>query len=235
MTAAVCTLPLAPDRLSAYLDGVLGADDAERVERHLEGCSSCRAELAGLRRVVRQLERTRRSAPPPLLAEAVARRVALEGTNVGLFDRVERALGRVPLDSNLFLGFAMVLALSGLVLAYAMGIQGRSTRSTAPAEIEGDAAVGAAAQRVAGDHGLQVLQAVIGGRTFDRRGALWVERGAEPTDVQRQVAVGSAPAEELLAGAPRLAELTEGSGGVVLLDDAGESVLIVSPEAPVDP
>lgn len=232
MSAAVCTLPLAPDRLSAYLDGELIGDDVSRVERHLEDCPACRAELAGLRRVVRQLERTRRAAPPPLLAEAVARRVALEGTNVGLLERVERALGRVPLDSNLFLGFAMVLALSGLVLAYAMGVQGRAD---APAGSPGDAAAGAAAQWVAGDHGLQVLRADIAGRTFDRRGSLWVERGAGEGDVSRRIAVGSAAAEDLFAASPRLRELTVGSGGVVLLDDSRQAVLIVSADAESEP
>lgn len=227
MSAAVCTLPVAPDRLSAYLDGELVAEDAARVERHLESCPSCRAELAGLRRVVRRLERTRRSAPPPLLAEAVARRVALEGANVGLLERAERALGRVSLDSNLFLGFALVLSLAGLVLAYAMGVQGRSET---PAEAGGDATVSAASQWVAGDHGLQVLRAVIEGRTFDRRGSLWVERGAEPADVTRQVVMGSEAAEELFAAWPRLGELTVGSGGVVLFNDAGETVRIVPAE-----
>jgi len=39
------------ERLSSYLDGELGAEEARQVRRHLGQCPRCAAELAGLQRV----------------------------------------------------------------------------------------------------------------------------------------------------------------------------------------
>lgn len=47
--------------LDDYIDGALPADQARRVEEHLAGCESCRAEVAGLRSILtdaRALPRT---------------------------------------------------------------------------------------------------------------------------------------------------------------------------------
>jgi len=52
-------------RLSAYLDGELGADEAAQVERHLAGCAECRARLGALERIAGIMRQVRHSAPPP--------------------------------------------------------------------------------------------------------------------------------------------------------------------------
>jgi anti-sigma factor RsiW len=47
----------APDRMSDYLDGALGAGARARMDRHLGECAECRRLLAGLRRTVAELHR----------------------------------------------------------------------------------------------------------------------------------------------------------------------------------
>jgi hypothetical protein len=42
------------EQLSAYLDGDLAGEELTRVEAHLAACEACRAELDGLRRLVRR-------------------------------------------------------------------------------------------------------------------------------------------------------------------------------------
>jgi len=59
------------DRLSAYLDGALSAQELERVQGHLAGCAGCGrayAELAALRRLLRGL-------PDPAVPEGLAERL----------------------------------------------------------------------------------------------------------------------------------------------------------------
>jgi anti-sigma factor RsiW len=47
----------APEHMSDYLDGELGASALVRIERHLGECQECRRLLAGLRVVVDRLRR----------------------------------------------------------------------------------------------------------------------------------------------------------------------------------
>ncbi|HUS65889.1 MAG TPA: zf-HC2 domain-containing protein [Kofleriaceae bacterium] len=53
----------ATDKLSALLDGDLGANEAERVRAHVTGCAACTAELAELT-ALRDLLRGEAAAPP---------------------------------------------------------------------------------------------------------------------------------------------------------------------------
>jgi anti-sigma factor RsiW len=47
----------APNRMSDYLDGKLGADGRARMEGHLRECEECRRLIAGLRRTLAALQR----------------------------------------------------------------------------------------------------------------------------------------------------------------------------------
>lgn len=47
----------APEHMSGYLDGDLGARSRARIERHLGECADCRRLLAGLRAVLDGLHR----------------------------------------------------------------------------------------------------------------------------------------------------------------------------------
>ena len=64
------------DRLPELALGVLAADEAAEVERHLERCPGCRKEASELAEAAATLAYTLPQAtPPPMLAERVARRL----------------------------------------------------------------------------------------------------------------------------------------------------------------
>jgi anti-sigma factor RsiW len=60
--------------MAAYLDGVLPADDRDRLEAHLAGCPHCSEYLAQLRATIKALGRVE---PDDLPDEAVDELVAL--------------------------------------------------------------------------------------------------------------------------------------------------------------
>ena len=63
------------EELSAYLDGELSLEQRTRVEEHLSGCETCRAELQALRDTVALVGGLPRAKAPESLADAVARRI----------------------------------------------------------------------------------------------------------------------------------------------------------------
>jgi anti-sigma factor RsiW len=63
------------ERLSAYLDGDLGAADCRRIDRHARACPRCTKLLAGLRRTI-AICRTAGARPlPPAVRRAARARV----------------------------------------------------------------------------------------------------------------------------------------------------------------
>lgn len=102
------------ERLSAYLDGELGAEERAALERHLPGCARCQAELADLRGVRALL----RALPTPVaprsfvlpddgavprpIAPAAARRSARRATT-GAVARAMEWVGSVAAVAGLVL------------------------------------------------------------------------------------------------------------------------------------
>ena len=197
---------------SAYLDGELAAPEARAVEAHLARCRRCRAELDGLRRVVERIQNLQRATPPPALGETVARQVALETGRRGLLERLEGALRRLPVEPATLLTFGVVVALAAIVSLFVAGLQESDRRPTTRAEPGQDYS------------GLEVVTVVVEGRTFDRDGALWRQRGiAEP---DRRLDAGAPEARALFDSEPRLRRLLRGSEGIVLRAPDGASVRI---------
>jgi negative regulator of sigma E activity len=62
--------------LSAYLDGELAGEELARAEAHLASCAECRAELDGLRRVVRRAGSLDDRPPERDLWAGIARQIA---------------------------------------------------------------------------------------------------------------------------------------------------------------
>jgi len=202
-----------PELLSAYLDGELPPARERQVEAHLAACPGCRAELDGLRSVVERLRHLERAAPPQVLGQAVARRVALEARPRGLVARLEAALRNLPLDPATLVTFGVVVALAAILAVFVAGLQESERRPVSAADPETGAA------------GLEVVTVVIGGRTFDRDGALWRERGAGPAEATLPAA--SPEAEAILDAEPRLRRLLPGADALVLRAPDGRTVRIV--------
>lgn len=198
--------------LSAYLDGELAAPQQRSVEAHLARCPRCRTELDRLRRVVERVQSLQRATPPPALGETVARRVALETRRRGLLERLEGALRRLPVEPATLLTFGVVVALAAIVSLFIAGLQESDRRPATGAEPGQDYS------------GLEVVTVVVEGRTFDRDGALWRQRGAgEPG---RTVDADSPEARALFQDEPRLRRLLQGSEGIVLRTPDGAALRI---------
>ena len=109
--------------VSAYLDGQLRPDEAERFERLLEEDESVRQHVEGMRSMISNLAHLERMAPPPTLGQDVARRIALAGEQQSLMDRIEDSLADMKTPSSVFLMFAVIFALSVIVFFFAMGLE----------------------------------------------------------------------------------------------------------------
>jgi hypothetical protein len=193
--------------LSAYLDEELLAAEVRAVENHLAACGGCQAELNGLRSVVERLHGLQRATPPPVLAEAVARRVAMEPRPRGLLARLEAAMRRLPVEPATLLTFGVVVALAAILALFLAGVE----ESERPSGFAADG------------RELEVVSVIVGGRAFDRVGALWRERGTGEPD--RTLAAASPEAGAMLSD-PRLRRLLDGSEGIVLSVGEGGAVLI---------
>lgn len=69
------------EQLSAYLDGDLAGDELARAEAHLAGCDACRAELEGLRRLVRRAGSLDDRPPEKDLWAGIASRIGTADTS----------------------------------------------------------------------------------------------------------------------------------------------------------
>ena len=175
------------ETLSAYIDGELTPDETGRVEEILERDAETRRRLEGLRAVAGGLRHLERAAPPSTLGQNVARRIALAGEKPSLLDRVEDGLSRFEGPSNVFLMFAIVLALACILLFYAVGLERRSG-GLVPVIIGGPPA-----EPTVPDDVRNAATVLVGGRFFERTAdGLWVETGitergievAEPIDAE---------------------------------------------------
>jgi len=59
------SMHLTEERLNDYVDGELSATERAEVERHLEGCAECRAEVAGLRELLYEVATLPLEITPP--------------------------------------------------------------------------------------------------------------------------------------------------------------------------
>jgi len=214
------------DLLSAFLDGELAADERRAVEEHLGACAGCRAELDGLRRVASHLRRLERAAPPPVLADRVARRVAVDARRPGLLTRLEAVLRRMRLESPTLVTFGVVVALAAIAALFVSGVEDSDRVRREGAELVQGSAAGSGPSTPR--ERLRVTTAVVHGRTFTRVGSIWREAHLDPdaAAAARRLPMDDPKARALLDAAPRLRDLLAGSEGVVLEDGAGRIVRI---------
>jgi anti-sigma factor RsiW len=107
--------------LAAYVLGALDGDEANELERHLEGCERCQEEMRWLHPAVQVLpESVERQEPPPALREALMAEVR---------DDVREAQARPAPSRRRWLlkpamGFAVVALLVAGVAGYEVGNDG---------------------------------------------------------------------------------------------------------------
>jgi hypothetical protein len=108
---------LSTEQLSSYLDGEVEHAASREVEVHLASCPACRARLSSMQRLVVEIRRMERAAPPPDLVHQVRAQVVAQGTPRTLRRRVRdffRALVFEPsLRAVAAMGLATVAVLFG--------------------------------------------------------------------------------------------------------------------------
>jgi hypothetical protein len=156
------------EQLSIYLDDRLDEPERRCLEGHLAECEDCRRRLAGMRRVVRGLERLERTAPPPHLAQQVGQQIRLEVGRQGLVERVERRLGVLMAQPSMLPTFALVIALAAIVYLFAYGLERHQKRGV-PVILEPP--VGSVGQELAQSREVE-------GRVFAPREGGWREKGS---------------------------------------------------------
>lgn len=87
--------------LSAHLDHALSVAEQRKIEEHLNGCPSCRQELAELKQVVGAIREIPPEEPPPWLTTRIMARVREESaTRPGLLRRLFYPLHiKIPLEA----------------------------------------------------------------------------------------------------------------------------------------
>jgi hypothetical protein len=207
------------ERLSAYLDRELPPPQTQQLERHLEACSDCRRHLESLRRVVGQLERLERRAPPPLLAGEVARRVALEGRPRSLVERLESRLVGRTLESSTLTTFALVLALAVIGFLFVDTVE-KIERKKIPVVV----ASPEASAEFSRQHEIAVGTRVeAAGRMFVLREGAWRQEGFETVEPETDLDAASEAGRALLERHPGLAPLLT-EGRAVVLEEGGQVV-----------
>ncbi len=173
------------ESLAAYALGALDEREARELERHLEGCESCRAELRRLAPAVRALPETvERAEPPPqlrerLLAEvrADARRSgAVAAERVGAMERLRGFLG--GRRGRPIVALATLLLVVAAVAGYVVGRNGGGSGGGASTVVSGQApGIVATVVREGGRGRLELtnVPSLPAGRVLEA----WVKKGAK--------------------------------------------------------
>lgn len=189
------------ERLSAYLDDELNAEEAQRLACHLEGCERCHQRLAGLRDVASSLRRLDKVPPPVGLEHMVVRRIALEEKSPRAFDRFETLLSGFGRQSPVLSLFAVVIALATMFLLFSQAVHQRRQETT-PILFEPPTA------DVGGNvDGEVVLQRVIADRRLVRTEEGWLQEGVDRKSVERSLIKSSRHGKAFFSEHPELREL----------------------------
>lgn len=237
------------ESLSAYMDEQLAETERRRLEQHLETCSECHRRLQGMRRVVERLQTLDRQAPPPYLGYQLRRLAAVEAQRPALVEKLEAGARRFTSQAAVVPVFAVVLALCLIIYLLSWGVhqqeqrrvpvilegeqvplvqeppaaEGVAAKSDAPARVE---AMGAAPLDGAADEGDRQPREQWGGRTFVRRGEVWIEKGLEVGGPVDQFTFDDPVVQSWLRSYPELRELQR-MGGTVRLRIENRVVEIV--------
>lgn len=151
------------EKLSAYLDGELEGAELESAELHLKACAECRADLEGLRRVVRRAATLDDQPPAKDLWAGISQRIATPSTSdvVPLESRRRKFSFTVP---QLAAAAAALMAISAGTVALATRSSQPSVVSDQPADITLAGGVAVASY----DSAITGMQAML----VSRRGSL---------------------------------------------------------------
>lgn len=147
-------------------------------DEHFKACPACGARLASMRRTLQGLARVERLAPPPLVAQQIRSRVAVEAAvPVSPVRRVLRLLSGLPLQPALRTSLAMGLTLVVSLFLVTHGVERESRRLMPPASSEPHMTV--SIEEGYGTFPMRPTTSQVAGREFIWTDEGWVQSGLE--------------------------------------------------------
>lgn len=180
---------LSTEQLSSYMDGEVGHAETREVEVHLASCPSCRGRLSSMRRLIVEIRRLERAAPPPDMAYQVKAQVAAYGEVRTLRSRARdlfRSLVFQPsYRSAVAMGLAVAVVLS--VLVYVPPVPPPGGQQPEVAVMMG-----------APPLGLPETTSEVDGLEFVWSGDRWVQKGLEWKTPETRVVLASPEGQAMI-------------------------------------
>jgi len=200
---------LSTEQLSAYLDDEVGHAESREVDVHLASCPACRARLSSMRRLIVEIRRLERPAPPPDMAYQVKVQVAAQGEVRTLRSRVQDFFRSLVFTPSFRTAAAM-----GLAVALVVGFQ--AWQRVPPVEGEPEVMT---IRTTFGDPplGLPETTSEVGGLEFVWSGDRWVQKGLEWKQPEARFVVASPEGQAMLSKYTDLELLLEEDGARVVM------------------
>lgn len=185
---------LSTEQLSSYMDGEVGHVETSEVEVHLASCPACRARLGSMRRLVAEIRRMERAAPPPDLAYQVKAQVAALGEV-----RTWRSRARDLFRSLVLQPSFRTAAAMGLAVAVVFGYLGWQNVPPVPVP-NGPRPEIVKVRMTFGDTPLSLPETTseVAGREFVWSGDRWVQKGLEWSTPETRVMLASPEGQAMI-------------------------------------
>jgi hypothetical protein len=181
---------LSTEQLSSFMDGEVGHAETREVEVHLASCPACRARLSSMRRLVTEIRRMERVAPPPDMVYQVKAQVAAVGEV-----RTWRSRARDLFRSLAFRPSLRTAAAMGLAFAAVVGFQAWQTVPP----VEGGPEIMTVRTTFGGSPlGLPETTSEVDGLEFVWSGDRWVQKGLEWTTPETRVMLASPEGQAMI-------------------------------------
>ena len=200
---------LSTEQLSSYMDGEVGHVETREVEVHLASCPACRARLSSMRRLVAEIRRIERAAPPPDLAYQVKAQVAAVGEV-----RTWRSRARDLFRSLVFQPSFRTAAAMGLAVAAVLGFE--AWQRVPPVEGPRPEIVKVSTTFGEPPLGLPETTSEVAGREFVWSGDRWIQKGLKWKTPETRVMLASPEGQAMISRYSDLMLLLTDGSRVVL-------------------
>jgi hypothetical protein len=186
---------LSTEQLSSYLDGEEGHVETREVEVHLASCPACRARLSSMRRLVVEIRRMERTAPPPDMAYQVKAQVAALGDVRTLRSRARDLFRALVFQPSFRAATAM-----GLLVAVSLGYMAWLVVPPVPIP-KGPRPEIVKVRMTFGDTPLSLPETTseVAGREFVWSGDRWVQKGLEWKTPETRVMLASPEGQAMIS------------------------------------
>lgn len=199
-------------QLSSYLDGEVEPSESRQVEGHLASCPACRARLGSMQRLVMDIRRIERAAPPEDLGYQVRARAVAQGETPTLRSRTRDFFRSLLLGQPSFRAATAM----GLVVALGFLVVLQDVPPVDPPVGPNQQIVTVSTTFGAPPLGLPQTTSEIEGMEFVLSGDRWVQKGLEWSQPETHVVAASPEGQAMLSTYSDLMLLLTDGSRVVL-------------------